>query len=122
MCVGLSLGRSTPRIRGMDRSPRSALTLLVTRVLADHQQFAVPADQLALLANTLDAGSHLHRRTLPVGRRSRVCGNYYPSTPPRSRQGHFVTNTPSRQPNPPRPLPYQGRGSQTLLLPLPSQG
>src|SRR5579884_3358532 len=61
MCVGLLLGRSTPRIRGMV-VPRSALALLVARVLADHQQLAVPADQLALLADTLDARSHFHRR------------------------------------------------------------
>src|SRR5579862_1234038 len=62
MCVGLLLGRSTPRIRGMVWFPRSALALLVTRVLADHQQFAVPANQLALLADTLDARSHFHCR------------------------------------------------------------
>jgi hypothetical protein len=38
----------------------SALTLLVTRVLADHPDASVPADDLALLADLLDAWSNLH--------------------------------------------------------------
>ena len=36
------------------------LTLLVTRVLADHQHAAVPADDLALLTHRLDRRSYLH--------------------------------------------------------------
>ena len=38
MCVGLSFGMSTPRIRGMCSSPRLALALLVPRVGADDEQ------------------------------------------------------------------------------------
>jgi mevalonate kinase len=38
----------------------SALTLLVTRVLADHPDAAVAADDLALLTDFLDAGTNLH--------------------------------------------------------------
>src|SRR5688500_17010296 len=37
-----------------------ALALLVARVLADHHDAAVPADDLALLTHLLDAGSNLH--------------------------------------------------------------
>jgi hypothetical protein len=40
--------------------PLSALPLLVARVLADHHDATVPADDLALLAHLLDAGSDLH--------------------------------------------------------------
>src|SRR4051794_36732284 len=60
MCVGLSGGMSTPRIRGIDSL--LALPLLVPRVGANHQQLAVPADQLAVLADTLDARTHFHVR------------------------------------------------------------
>jgi hypothetical protein len=35
-------------------SPRSPLTLLVTRVLADHENRTAAADDLALLAHGLD--------------------------------------------------------------------
>jgi hypothetical protein len=38
----------------------SALPLLVTRVLADHQHVAVTADDLALLAHRFDRRSYLH--------------------------------------------------------------
>jgi hypothetical protein len=38
----------------------SALTLLVTRVLADHPDAAVPTDDLALLTDFLDARTNLH--------------------------------------------------------------
>jgi hypothetical protein len=37
------------------------LFLLVPRILADHPHFAVPTDNLALLANLLDGTSNLHR-------------------------------------------------------------
>src|SRR5829696_273804 len=46
----------TPAIRAM----RLPLTLLVTRVLADHEDRAVAADDLALLAHGLDRRSDLH--------------------------------------------------------------
>jgi hypothetical protein len=36
------------------------LTLLVTGVLADDLDAAVPADHLAVLADLLDAGTNLH--------------------------------------------------------------
>src|SRR5262245_38714612 len=46
----------------------SALALLVTRVLADHQQLPVAPDQLALLTDSFDAGTHLHGfHSLSVG-------------------------------------------------------
>jgi hypothetical protein len=48
MTVSLPLGSS------------SALTLLVTWVLADHPDAAVPTDDLALLTDFLDARTNLH--------------------------------------------------------------
>src|SRR5579872_4901673 len=45
---------------GVSVSLRSALTLLVAGVVADHHDASVAADDLALLADRLDAGSHLH--------------------------------------------------------------
>src|SRR4051794_9331693 len=71
MCVGLSWGRSTPRIRGIgpissrnDESARnqeySTLALFVARVGADHKQSALAPDQFAILANTLDASANFH--------------------------------------------------------------
>ena len=42
----------------------SALTLLVTRVLADHHHTTVPADDLALVADLLDARLNLHSSNL----------------------------------------------------------
>src|SRR5919112_3868275 len=50
-------GMLTPEIRAKVFLP---LTLLVTRVLADHQHAAVPADDLALLTHRLDRRSYLH--------------------------------------------------------------
>src|SRR5918993_1430949 len=50
-------GMLTPEIRAKVFLP---LTLLVTRVLADHQHAPVPADDLALLAHRLDRRSYLH--------------------------------------------------------------
>src|SRR5687767_9905649 len=61
MCVGLSAGRSTPRIRGICRYSLT-LALLVARVGADDQELAVPLDQLAVLADPLDRRSHFHGR------------------------------------------------------------
>src|SRR5438552_2463823 len=60
MCVGLSLGRSTPRIRGMTHLVALALTLLVPRVGADDVQASLTPDQLAVLADTFHAGSNFH--------------------------------------------------------------
>src|SRR5829696_1329051 len=50
-------GMLTPEIRAKLFLP---LTLLVTRVRADHQHAAVPADDLALLTHRLDRRSYLH--------------------------------------------------------------
>src|SRR5918999_5042985 len=50
-------GMLTPEIRAKVLLP---LTLLVTRVLADHEHAAVPADDLALLTHRLDRRSYLH--------------------------------------------------------------
>src|SRR5437660_8462120 len=60
MCVGLSLGKSTPRIRGMADSPRLTLALLVARVGADHVQLPLPLYQLAVLADPFDTGPYFH--------------------------------------------------------------
>src|SRR3712207_1334854 len=49
-------GMLTPAIRAM----ALALPLLVPRVLADHEDPPVPADDLALLAHRLDRRSYLH--------------------------------------------------------------
>src|SRR3954447_2472821 len=50
-------GMLTPAIRAIADLP---LPLLVTRVLADHEDAAVPADDLALLTHRLDRRSYLH--------------------------------------------------------------
>src|SRR5918992_5197796 len=50
-------GMLTPEIRAKVVLP---LTLLVTRVRADHQHAPVPADDLALLTHRLDRRSYLH--------------------------------------------------------------
>src|SRR3982750_2864262 len=71
MCVALSLGRSTPRIRGMVVWLLSALALLVARVRANDQQLPVPADQLAVFTDPLDARTNLHVRHTPSGDNSR---------------------------------------------------
>jgi hypothetical protein len=63
MCVGLSLGKSTPKIRGMSLTPRLALALLVTRVAANHEKLPVPAHQLAVFTDPFDARSHFHAAT-----------------------------------------------------------
>src|SRR4051794_232693 len=69
MMVRLSLGMSTPRIRGIrpisvgQCRGCSALPLLVAGVLADHVHLAPAADDLAALADALHARSDLHRPT-----------------------------------------------------------
>src|SRR5215467_12192263 len=73
MCVGLSVGRSTPRIRGTVLLLLS-LPLLVAGVGADHQQLAVAADQLAVLADPLHTRSNLHGAWLLRGRSGRHFG------------------------------------------------
>src|SRR3954468_20326856 len=50
-------GMLIPAIRAISRSP---LALLVSGVLADHEDRAVAADDLALLAHRLDRRSYLH--------------------------------------------------------------
>src|SRR5689334_24400199 len=50
----------TPEIRAI----ASALSLLVTRVRADHEHPAVAADDLALFAHRFDRGSYFHARSL----------------------------------------------------------
>src|SRR3712207_4139494 len=50
-------GMLTPEIRAKAVLP---LTLLVTRVLADDEDAAAPADDLTLLAHRLDRRSYLH--------------------------------------------------------------
>src|SRR5262245_20102279 len=74
MCVGLSLGISTPRIRGIPTAPsllstpqdrglaglKLSLALLVAGIGANYIEAAAPTDQLAVLADKLDAGPHLH--------------------------------------------------------------
>src|SRR5215210_9262452 len=50
-------GMLTPAIRAIFLL---ALALLVTRVLADHEDPAASADDLALLAHRLDRGPYLH--------------------------------------------------------------
>src|SRR4051794_3683786 len=72
----LSLGMSTPRIRGILTVLRAkapvagpglglALPLLVAGVLADDVHLAPAAHDLAVFADSLDAGSDLHRFNPP---------------------------------------------------------
>src|ERR671918_1837576 len=65
MSSRLSRGRSTPAIRAIGATPSfglpSTLPLLVPRVGADHDHTAVAPDDLALLADLLDARLYLHR-------------------------------------------------------------
>src|ERR671914_780193 len=60
----LSRGRSTPPIRAI--GVLLSLSLLVPRVGADDQDAAPPANDLALVADRLDARLHLHRSTSPI--------------------------------------------------------
>src|SRR5688572_12341353 len=53
-------GRSTPAMRAMVLRYLSALPLLVARVVADDAKDAAALHDLALVADFLDAGSHLH--------------------------------------------------------------
>jgi hypothetical protein len=66
----LSRGRSTPTRRAIFFLPLSlALTLLMTRIFADHVNLAVASDDLALVAHFLDRRTYLHIN-LPFG----MCG------------------------------------------------
>jgi hypothetical protein len=47
-----------------------ALALLVARVRANHVQPTVPADDLAVLTNALDAGTNLHHEPLATSGKS----------------------------------------------------
>jgi hypothetical protein len=49
------------------RAGESALTLLVTQVLADHHDPAMTADHFALVADLLDAGLNLHLPAVLIG-------------------------------------------------------
>src|SRR5665648_871095 len=53
--------------KGATRAGRSALTLLVAQVLADHHDPAMTPDHLALVANLLDAGMNLHQPAVLIG-------------------------------------------------------
>ena len=53
------------------RAGGSALTLLVTQVLADHHDPTVTADHLALVADLLDARLNLHLPAVLIGLRER---------------------------------------------------
>src|SRR5687768_5087987 len=57
MC--LRPGRSTPAIRAISYSC-STLALLVARILADHPNHTFAVDDLALVANLLDARTDFH--------------------------------------------------------------
>src|ERR671921_2418250 len=84
-------GMLTPEIRAKLSLP---LTLLVTRVLADHQHAAMPADDLALLAHRLDRRSYLHGPFRCLIRTGRL---WRPVLPPLPSPGRGVTqNEPSR--------------------------
>src|SRR5262245_32963526 len=56
-------GMLMPAIRAI-ALPRLALTLLVTRIRADHPQDALAPDDLALAAHLLDRSIHFHRLLL----------------------------------------------------------
>src|SRR5262245_15639173 len=86
MCAGLSLGRSTPRIRGMDSTPRLALALLVARVGANDKQATAAAHQLAILADTFDAGPNLHGEPFQSNRQVKKFVNRNCSNSARPRQ------------------------------------
>src|SRR5205823_2090991 len=52
--------------------PELTLALLVAGVVADHIDLAPAADDLAVFANPLDAGSDLHRTLFPSSSRGRA--------------------------------------------------
>src|ERR1700756_4529235 len=94
-------GRLTPAIRAISRSP---LALLVALVLADHQDHAVAADDLAFLAHRPDRWSYLHdpfqAAILPrvgsgcrTGRRSRAGDTLPHATCARSRRTLHPSNS-----------------------------
>src|SRR5687768_9182132 len=61
-CLQLCTRRAT-RCAAHTRAARSALALLVARVVAVDHDAAVATDHLALVTDLLDAGSDLHRST-----------------------------------------------------------
>src|SRR5205085_12178845 len=75
--IRLFNGMFTPAIRAIELAgapsclaPCLTLPLLVPRVLADHQNHATPADDLALLTHRLDRCSYLHGTRFAVERGS----------------------------------------------------
>src|SRR3954447_8563745 len=78
-------GMLIPAIRAIDRLP---LPLLVTGVLADHEDRAVAADDLALLAHRLDRRSYLHDPFRLLNRRR---GSGCRNRPPLPRRGRTST-------------------------------
>src|SRR3954449_9559680 len=94
-------GMLTPAIRAMADLP---LPLLVTRVLADHEHAAVPADDLALLAHRLHRRSYLHDPFRTMFQTGRL---WWPGRPPlpcprsarRARSPRRLTARPRRIPN-----------------------
>src|SRR4051812_19985021 len=79
-------------MRGMVKTPRSALALLVPRVGANDVQPAVPPDQLAVLADALDARPYLHGSARPKGIREL----FFITRP--ARGGNTRANHSTRQP------------------------
>src|SRR4051794_839589 len=70
--------------RGIGSDPlSSALALLVARVLADDVDLAPAANDLAVLADPLDAGSNLHRTSYSLSINNRAG----PHAGPRDRVG-----------------------------------
>src|SRR5664280_1124185 len=64
-CFSCSLSRAVKKHAA--RAGRSALTLLVSQVLADHHDPAMTADHFALVADLLDAGMNLHLPAVLIG-------------------------------------------------------
>lgn len=64
-CFRAVLSRSIKKLA--TRAGGSALTLLVTQVLADHHDPAVTADHFALVADLLDARLNLHLPAVLIG-------------------------------------------------------
>src|SRR5918993_3425930 len=114
-------GMLTPEIRAKVFLP---LTLLVTRVLADHQHAAVPADDLALLTHRLDRRSYLHgpfRCLVSPGGSGGPCGRrYHPVThaePSRPQNATSEYSAHRRTPDPAAPrLRRAASTSRTELL------
>src|SRR5438067_13819308 len=88
MCVGLSLGRSTPRIRGTNYLLASSLALFVAGIGANDEQPPLAADHFTVLTYPFYAGSHFHRQPLAaLAGLSRLKGNYFFINPGDFEQG-----------------------------------